>query len=206
MLSPRATSTKTRIETRKLSIGYSCGCCPRATSTKTRIETINAITHSSSYYTVRGRLPRKQGLKHHFKSPLTIALQGPRATSTKTRIETRLSGLSGEVGGVRGRLPRKQGLKLIPLRLEPLALNRPRATSTKTRIETYRSSDGWPIHCRPRATSTKTRIETNLGGYAETTHEVRGRLPRKQGLKQSLPSCPNSLCDGSEGDFHENKD
>jgi len=114
---------------------------------------------------VRGRVPRKQGLKHNLPLKGQTYYYCPRASSTKTRIETpmcprrRLTRDGWKTGsidikiqfsmgnpsrrascrsicGVRGRVPRKQGLK-------------------------------------PGATLRR-----------DTIIEVCGRVPRKQGLKR----------------------
>jgi len=86
---------------------------------------------------VRGRVPRKQGLKlaHTFNhAPI---FQSPRASSKKTRIETIDDGSITYWSNVRGRVPRKQGLKLRWIkRPESGRWYCPRASSKKTRIET----------------------------------------------------------------------
>ena len=91
---------------------------PRATSTKTRIETFIHASQGYHFIKVRGRLPRKQGLKQCCWQEKKQGLEGPRATSTKTRIET----------------------SCPALRCFPVSFC-PRATSTKTIIETDFSSN-----------------------------------------------------------------
>jgi len=86
---------------------------PRASSKKTRIETLHDQQQGPSADTIRGQVPRKQGLK------LLVDLRTSRW-----------------VAFIRGQVPRKQGLKLGS---EPpvLAIDKnPRASSKKTRIET----------------------------------------------------------------------
>ena len=133
--------------------------------------------------TVRGRLPRKQGLKRS----VTVSV-GSSGTQVRGRLP-RKQGLKqtedrwqGYRHIVRGRLPRKQGLKHSYLSRIRRECRCPRATSTKTRIETPCSLPRL-IHCL----------------------QVRGRLPRKQGLKPDSAFHPIFLRE-SEGDFHENKD
>ncbi len=46
---------------------------------------------------VRGRLPRKQGLKPTAPLSPALGISGPRATSTKTRIETQIDLAAGAV-------------------------------------------------------------------------------------------------------------
>ena len=109
---------------------------------------------------VRGQVPRKQGLKHNcIGSGTTAVAASPRASSTKTRIETKRHGHHLEHRGS------------------------PRASSTKTRIETLL----WHVPCfvgsGPRASSTKTRIETLTCAVTGLCNDVRGQVPRKQGLK-----------------------
>ena len=85
---------------------------------------------------VRGRVPRKQGLKHLSSEFCARGHFSPRASSTKTRIETE-------------RVNFGCGRKYCP-----------RASSTKTRIETQTGLCPCNRRFRPRASSTKTRIET----------------------------------------------
>ena len=133
---------------------------------------------------------------------------GPRASSKKTRIETGSSSRSWPSRpGVRGQVPRKQGLKLGINRPGRGKRRSPRASSKKTRIETNFSAS--VRHSReicPRASSKKTRIETDVVSSSWATKpEVRGQVPRKQGLKPhmiGLIMFPMM----SEGKFQENKD
>ena len=133
---------------------------------------------------VRGRLPRKQGLK---------LFQGERPFSPISKVRGRLprkqglkrnNAVSGRVWkGVRGRLPRKQGLKRDPNIKTIDAANvrgrLPRKQGLKLNSPVQITLSA-PLG--PRATSTKTRIETACASTA----------------------CINLF--GSEGDFHENKD
>ena len=68
---------------------------------------------SVSDFTVRGQVPRKQGLKlGRIKQRIEEGLS-PRASSKKTRIETMPIVMRSRPGPkVRGQVPRKQGLKL----------------------------------------------------------------------------------------------
>ena len=159
--------------------------CPRASSTKTRIETCLCFQGRCDYTRVRGQVPQKQGLKPWEEYPHLTEQQvrgqvpqkqglklvtgsysgyssiGPRASSTKTRIETATTldavmpkpivrgqvpqkqGLKPTVGirwqpvhGVRGQVPQKQGLKRPSMAFLTCSKESPRASSTKTRIET----------------------------------------------------------------------
>ena len=68
------------------------GAGPRTSSTKTRIETIEPGPELTEIALVRGRVPRKQGLKR-LVDCVEVARQGsPRTSSTKTRIETDRAG------------------------------------------------------------------------------------------------------------------
>ena len=60
----------------------------RATSTKTRIETKSARMRFHLQIRVEEQHPLKQGLKHHLYGMYSAGYGGRRATSTKTRIET----------------------------------------------------------------------------------------------------------------------
>ena len=87
--SSRATSTRTRIETRGSYCVQNPGCRSRATSTRTRIETVS--------------LRRVPG-----------AVVCSRATSTRTRIETNKYGIPIVPNDdVQERHPREQGLKQV---------------------------------------------------------------------------------------------
>ncbi len=108
---PRASSTKTRIETFWKAHEEFSPYCPRASSTKTRIET--GIDHGlPPSMAVRERVPRKQGLKPIWGRQVPQGAQ------------------------VRERVPRKQGLKPNYIIYVDLLFLGPRASSTKTRIET----------------------------------------------------------------------
>ena len=137
---------------------------PRASSTKTRIETRNWFSQTLQNAQLRGRVPQKQGLKPHIWHGVNSAGRPPRASSTKTRIETEeaLSIIAGVavlrgrvpqkqglkrilesrcilVCDLRGRVPQKQGLKHLYLWIMAYPTLTPRASSTQTRIETYES-------------------------------------------------------------------
>ena len=112
VLGPRASSTKTRIETSPSRLVNDACSSPRASSTKTRIETERKNLSARLLINVRGQVPRKQGLKHGLKF------------------------IPGSAGVVRGQVPRKQGLKQHTAPRYPGASRSPRASSTKTRIET----------------------------------------------------------------------
>ena len=103
----------------------------------------------------------------------------------KDRFNTEKHQKGRKKAPVRGRLPRKQGLKLDPgIPPTDSATHCPRATSTKTRIETFAQLGDQLLDMCPRATSTKTRIETHRRALNNLQAPVRGRLPRKQGLKR----------------------
>ena len=134
---------------------------------------------------VRGRLPRKQGLKHNGKRPEHFcgAVRGrlPRKQGLK---HSNLDIIDAAIAKVRGRLPRKQGLKHhfkspLTIALQDVRGRLPRKQGLKLFV--WRLIHG--NEHSPRATSTKTRIETWAGI----------ELKRLAVL-------------GSEGDFHENKD
>ena len=109
---------------------------PRASSTKTRIETTTGCMSRRLSLRVRGQVPQKQGLKLHHLVLLQVDRPSPRASSTKTRIEThqesrrhrpqrspRASSTKTRIETleqvrkarsqvtVRGQVPQKQGLK-----------------------------------------------------------------------------------------------
>ena len=89
-------------------------CGPRASSTKTRIETAISSAHRCNRHAVQGRVPQKQGLKQRRTRSAHPSLSlRPRASSTKTRIETLWQRLvrTSMQSTVQGRVPQKQGLK-----------------------------------------------------------------------------------------------
>ena len=116
LMSRRAASTKTRIETvLDVSLRRGSSQCRRAASTKTRIETFLRLRNRSHPHRVAGRHPLKQGLKH---------------ISSKEGFHK---------NRVAGRHPLKQGLKPIRFEQQQHAHKRRRAASTKTRIETSKT-------------------------------------------------------------------
>ena len=160
-------------------------------------------------FSVRERVPRKQGLKPYMplcrlSRPSEVRERVPRKQGLKLKCPCYT--LFGRII-VRERVPRKQGLKRYPCNQTTAHDLSPRASSTKTRIETnpdhrvlprdalvrervprkqglklsYSSGTNYPSHS-PRASSTKTRIETQA---------IR--------LVSTGPST-------SESEFHENKD
>ena len=108
----RASSTKTRIETRPPARQHSEVCSSRASSTKTRIETMPLWSHR--------RIPRTIKSKFHENKDWNLA----------DRCQT--------IGWVshQEQVPRKQGLKLMGMMDELIWDGPSRASSTKTRIET----------------------------------------------------------------------
>ena len=183
MSSPRASSTKTRIET---------GTC--ADILQDRIRVRGQVPQKQGLKpktkrrflckgNVRGQVPQKQGLKHIYKTDYFTFSQCPRASSTKTRIETH-------------HIRRRRGG----------ADYRPRASSTKTRIETSLVSEDFLWVYSPRASSTKTRIETgevySVRSYDES--------PRASSTKTRIETVPREdlglVHEQSEGKFHKNKD
>ena len=109
---PRASSKKTRIETSWCFKSHAGLGCPRASSKKTRIETLRQCRQRRGWLwsegkfqenkdwnrkrsrtatwrkSVRGQVPRKQGLKLAYLNDNDMQSDCPRASSKKTRIET----------------------------------------------------------------------------------------------------------------------
>ncbi len=159
---------------------------PKASSTKTRIETHEHVRLSSMAYRVQKQVPRKQGLK-----PVVLAYLprshaiGPKASSTKTRIETRFrsdpvdalaecpkasstktrietldsSAIYEYCHDVQKQVPRKQGLKPTPMILISAS------TSVQKQV--------------PRKQGLKPRLACRVCCHAL----VQKQVPRKQGLK-----------------------
>ncbi len=112
--SHRATSTKTRIETRHDNFIPLPVCSvteqhPRKQGLKLK----KAEELNQTIVSVTEQHPRKQGLKLHFLASSIHHQESHRATSTKTRIETSVTGCVTSCGiSVTEQHPRKQGLKL----------------------------------------------------------------------------------------------
>ncbi len=86
---------------------------------------------------------------------------------------------------IRGQVPRKQGLKQYATGDRHIPPANPRASSKKTRIETNTKNRHRQRVWNPRASSKKTRIETyHLFGDKGIAANIRGQVPRKQGLKR----------------------
>ena len=156
----------------------------RASSTKTRIETYSLWHKSCFHQWHQEQVPRKQGLKpkHHRLQASQMVIKSKfhenkdwnaiqsypahshqttsRASSTKTRIETNPSSSDRRTGRHQEQVPRKQGLKLSKVLKIFFFILTSRASSTKTRIETDLRSYLPQDYLASRASSTKTRIET----------------------------------------------
>jgi len=141
---------------------------------------------------VRGRVPRKQGLKLLGYSMRWKPCGRPRASSTKTRIETSKSSHRYQSYIVRGRVPRKQGLKLNRASFLGTTFDVRGRVPRKQGLKLNESDELHPLPWCPRASSTKTRIETVQCENYTFNRIVRGRVPRKQGLKlicTDRPAC-----------------
>ncbi len=141
-LTSRASSKKTRIETRRFIHRMRArALSSRASSKKTRIETQCScwlwhgrglcfegkfqenkdwnlymyVDTAMILFSLRGQVPRKQGLKLLSAYPISIRIS------------------------LRGQVPRKQGLKPEAVSRSAWATSSSRASSKKTRIETYRN-------------------------------------------------------------------
>ncbi len=158
----------------------------RASSTKTRIETRHYDGIEFFFCIHQEQVPRKQGLKLFVLGPIGLTVSASRASSTKTRIETtkmlKQSGcaLASRASSTKTRIetmdvsflakrhqthqeqvPRKQGLKLaIGFGILPGQTEHqeqvPRKQGLKRDYEELVSSS----FRASRASSTKTRIET----------------------------------------------
>ena len=159
----------------------------RANSTKTRIETLFPV-HLHWLLDLTERIPLKQGLKRIYSYRFNIRFIAHRANSTKTRIETTPHPRRGGPGlHLTERIPLKQGLKQRgETTVEPLSGSLteriPLKQGLKLSVNGYdkksvglteriplkqglkRNKEGWYSYITGshRANSTKTRIETFL--------------------------------------------
>ena len=152
MLSSRASSTKTRIETREIwrilrEDGYHQEQVPRKQGLKLREKSIhiqNALEHQE-------QVPRKQGLKQQYSA----LVDGFEANIKSKFHENKDWNLSARGWGM------------------PVSRSS-RASSTKTRIETFLLLWLLRLNLSSRASSTKTRIETQK---RRRPREPAGRRP-----------------------------
>ena len=108
----RASSRKTRIETLLQASDFTPRVFAfRASSRKTRIETTLSTRSGHLPYYLSERHPEKQGLKHVLEDKYCRIEQTFRASSRKTRIETELHGATHTPWNLSERHPEKQGLK-----------------------------------------------------------------------------------------------
>ncbi len=134
----RATSTKTRIETHRWwTPPCGGGSRRRATSTKTRIETHDVFTAHPVCDQVAEQHPLKQGLKQERSRSIrvcwiVVAEQHP----LKQGLKHVCRGVWYQTHPVAEQHPLKQGLKRFTPAARPEVFSCRRATSTKTRIET----------------------------------------------------------------------
>ena len=156
----------------------------RATSTKTRIETRSVSASNRVQKRFKSDIHQNKDwnpLSNH----LRWKSRGSRATSTKTRIETQKSRLNIQSSqSVQERHPPKQGLKpmseLWHTMSSPVQERHPPKQGLK-HIFYHRISDSISSS---RATSTKTRIETRWSCHLSFVYaSVQERHPPKQGLK-----------------------
>ncbi len=206
---------------------------PRASSKKTRIETRENLLLLVKQLRIRGQVPRKQGLKpdqiyRKFKGALY-----PRASSKKTRIETwclleyLLSTRKSEgkfqenkdwnlrmgcsvinCGKSEGKFQENKDWNQERAQADYRAsesegkfqenkdwnsISQRHKTATRSSEGKFQENKDWNLwyrrdHCfanrNPRASSKKTRIETMVTPIAaRNSGRIRGQVPRKQGLK-----------------------
>ena len=166
----RATSKRTRIETKRLRFYLLLTITFRATSKRTRIETVARFTNIMTTAIFQSNIQENKdwNLMSFFRSQICILPF--RATSKRTRIETRIWGPGNRTRhNFQSNIQENKDWNSAGYTgaLSPRAF---RATSKRTRIETGKILEQFFNSLYTfRATSKRTRIETRIWGPGNRT-------------------------------------